>query len=169
LEIQDHQDREDQGIAKRQDWRCAGQEQHDRNDDDSQEDHYRVEEAEKFGTSETSDVEYYQEELSECAFRITRSHSPDKKTHEDTRGPRPTPTTFIHETLETLETSATSSDFFLSAPFEDVRIGIRRLLPLSVSENTSANNAAAKRKTTSDEQKNLSKFGSCHCPRVALD
>jgi hypothetical protein len=71
--------------------------------------------------------------------------------------------------LETLETSATSSDFFLSTPFEDVRIGIRRLLSLSVAANTSGKNAATKHKTRSEEQKNTSKYGSCHCPRVAFD
>jgi hypothetical protein len=68
-----------------------------------------------------------------------------------------------------LETSATSSDFVLSAPFEDVRIKIHRLLSLSVAENTAANNAATKHKTASEEQKNTSKCGSCHSPRVALD
>jgi hypothetical protein len=68
-----------------------------------------------------------------------------------------------------LETSATSSDFFLSAPFEDVGIGIRRLLSLSVAANTTANNAATKHKTTSEDQKNTSECGSCHRPCVASD
>ena len=128
-----------------------------------------MDESETFETSETSDVDDYEEEESDFAVRITVGYKSGKNDDEDTRAPHCTPTTFPHETLETLETSATSSDFFLSAPFEDVRIGIRRLLSLSVAANTSANNAATKQKTTSAEQKNTSKCGSCHCPRVALD